>query len=87
MTKGEQGGRGGRGGKTPESWANILFECPAKGRLPLKILKCRTCGKVPCVGKEKMRFRATFNTYKSVHRSYRKKTYTISAAFLWTWVT
>ena len=37
------------------------------------LLKCRIYGEAPYVGKAKTKFRASFNDYKSAHRSYRKK--------------
>ena len=42
--------------------------------------KCRICGKVPYVGKAKAKFRATFNNFKSAHKSYRRKQ-SITTAF------
>ena len=37
------------------------------------LLKCRIFGEVPYISKAKTKFRARFKTYKSEHRSYRKK--------------
>ena len=36
------------------------------------LFKCRICEEAPYVGKEKMKFRVRFKSYKSVHMSYRK---------------
>ena len=37
------------------------------------LLKCRVCGEAPYAGKAKTNFRARFNNYKKVHRSYKIK--------------
>ena len=37
------------------------------------LLRCRIRGEAPYVGNAKSKFRARFDNYKSVHRSYRKK--------------
>ena len=37
------------------------------------LLQCRICGEAPSVGKEKKKFKARFNNYKSAQKSYRKK--------------
>ena len=45
------------------------------------LLKCRICSEAPYVGKAKTKFRARINSYKSAHRSYRKKLKSITAMF------
>ena len=45
------------------------------------LLKGRIYGEAPYVGKAKTKFRERFNSYKSAHRSFRKKLKCITAMF------
>ena len=57
-----------------------IFHC--NSQKVVYLLKYRICGEAPYVCKEKTKFRAGFNNYKSAHRSYRKKVKYYSSVFI-----